>query len=97
MTDSPPRLEVEMARKKQPPPPPPVPTPASMMGLLSSKQVAIGLGNIGRTTLRTLIRRGEFPEPDVRIGCLPRWSVRLFNAWVEERIAAHEDKRISEP
>lgn len=81
-----------MARKKQQPPPPSVSTPASMMGLLSSLQVAIGLGNVGKSTLFRMIRRGEFPRPDASLGeKLPRWSVALFNRWVEEQVERHKN------
>lgn len=83
-----------MARKKQAPPPPPVPTPASMMGLLSPRQVAIGLGNVGLSTLYKMIRKGQFPKPDLMIGengTLPRWSVALFNRWIEEQVERHKN------
>jgi len=61
-----------------------VPLPPTAVGVLSKSQVCAGLGGISVRKLSMMVSAGEFPRPDFRIGGLPRWSVTLFNAWIEE-------------
>jgi predicted DNA-binding transcriptional regulator AlpA len=75
-----------MARKANPEPRvslKDIPPPASAMGVMNRKQVCQGLGGISIRQLSTLIARGSFPRPDFKVGESPRWSVAMFNAWVE--------------
>lgn len=65
-----------------------LPPPASVFGVMNRKQVCQALGGISVRKLSMMISASEFPRPDFRIGESTRWSVTMFNEWVEE----HRDK-----
>ena len=65
-----------------------MPPPASVVGLMNRHQVCKALGGVCLRKLTGMISTGEFPRPDVRIGDSPRWSVAMFNAWVESKRAS---------
>ena len=62
----------------------PVPLPPSVMGLLNRRQVCEALGRISPRKLDDLISSDRFPRADKRVGRSPRWSVVLFNRWVDD-------------
>jgi hypothetical protein len=61
-----------------------VPLPASVRALLSRAQVCEALGGCSLRKLNLMIRDGEFPAADSRLGRNPRWSVDLFNSWYDQ-------------
>lgn len=68
--------------------------PPNLNALLSPQQVMIGLGNISKGLLYRMIKDGEFPAPDCRLtDKTPRWSVALFNRYVESKLAASSRMR----
>ena len=85
------------AKKTQPSTARVVQTPMSMTGLLSPEMVRIGLGNVSKNTFYRLIREGKFPPADCRLSeKTPRWSVGLFNAWIEANIQTGKVQPIEE-
>lgn len=50
---------------------------------MNSKQVCQSLGGISVRMLSGMVSAKKFPGPDFRVGESPRWSVTMFNAWVE--------------
>lgn len=60
-----------------------VPPPPSAVGVMNRHQVCQALGVISIRKFSGMISSGRFPRPDFRVGKSPRWSVVLFNQWVE--------------
>lgn len=68
-----------------------IPPPASAAGLMNRHQICQALGGLSLRKFATMRSTGEFPAPDFHLGRNPRWSVPMFNAWVEaNRIKAGE-------
>lgn len=68
-----------------PPPSVQVPNVNDPIRLLDRKLVA-NFMHVHVRTLDALVSSGGYPQPDLRLGGSPRWSVLTHNRWVESQM-----------
>lgn len=67
----------------------PLPLPTGTEALLSRRQIADAIG-VSVGMVKKLVATGDYPQPDTKIGALPRWLVATHNAWVKGRCGKAE-------
>lgn len=62
-------------------------TPITLLNLNSTLTVkkAAGRVHITQERLQTLLRNGQFPQPDVNLNDNPRWHVDTLDAWRDDQ------------
>lgn len=82
--------QVTPLRKPSRPPrnPPPLPKNLAEQARLTMRELEAATG-LCESTIRALMAKGEFPQPDFRMGtrCV-RWSASLVTAWLESTSTA---------
>lgn len=63
--------------------PPPLPQHVAAVARMSMREIEAATG-LCESTIRALMAKGQFPQPDFRMGtrCV-RWSASLVTAWLE--------------
>jgi len=56
--------------------------PTTVEKIMSVGDIIAFLG-VSRRTIERLLSSGRFPQPDCRIGKLPRWKPSTVRAWIE--------------
>jgi predicted DNA-binding transcriptional regulator AlpA len=68
------------ATKKKPRPIVPIEVPVDCEACLSIGKIA-ALLSLSRRVVERKIAAGEFPEPDLKEGRMPRWHKQTYNDW----------------
>jgi hypothetical protein len=58
--------------------------------LFTIDDLALKLRVVSTESVRAMIRRGECPPCDFRVGTRPRWIAKRFAEWLEARAVEHE-------